>query len=486
MSHQPSAIISTLRTLLLPNEASRAAGADGRWLMADGCNRDPSMRIKTLLFGILWLGAGTGCSNWLSDPDAKTNPNQPTVASADQLLVSAQTAMTQQYTSDVARTVCVWMQQCAGTDRQYRQLGLYQYGEDAYNGPFNQVYSGGGLIDLRRIQQIADDANDQVYGGVGRVMEALAVGFAADIWGNIPYSQAVTDTTKPALDPQEQVYAAIQAKLDTAITLLTANTGNGPGGADLYYGGDGTKWLRLAHTLKARNFLHVAERVGNAAYQSALAEAQLGLKKGDDLLSYQSDDPNEQNAWYQFTVIQRSGYMSPGAFLVNLLQSRNDPRLAQYFDPNAQGQYVGAAPGQQGSASISAFDEARVAAGFRQPMVSWAENQLIIAEAAFRLGQTGAAGAALNAERADAGLPPTGNVTLAEIMTEKYIALFQNTEVWNDWKRTCLPALTAAQGTTGGIPSRLLYAESERSTNPNIPLPSDQPVRNWNDPNGCS
>jgi hypothetical protein len=77
-------------------------------------------------------------------------------------------------------------------------------------------------------------------------------------------------------------------------------------------------------------------------------------------------------------------------------------------------------------------------------------------------------------------------VTLADIMTEKYIALFQNIEVWNDWKRTCLPALTPAQGTVGGIPARLLYAQSERNTNPNVPLPSDQPARNWNDPNACS
>lgn len=91
----------------------------------------------------------------------------------------------------------------------------------------------------------------------------------------------------------------------------------------------------------------------------------------------------------------------------------------------------------------------------------------------------------MNAVRADAGLPGLGSVTLADIMTEKYIALFQNTEVWNDWKRTCLPALTPAQGATGGIPARLLYAQSERNTNPNIPLPSDQPLRNWNDPNGC-
>ncbi len=443
------------------------------------------MRISLVVLTGALLGSTGACSNFLDAPDATTNPNQPTLATANQLLVATETALTQQYTSDLARTVCVWMQQCAGTDRQYRQLGLYQYGEDAYNGPFSQIYTGGGLLDIRKMEALADTAKDNVYGGVARVLEAMSVGLAADVWGDIPYSQAVSDMLSPSLDPQEQVYAAVQAKLDTAVTLL-AGTGTGPATADLYYDGDQTKWLRLAHTLKARYYLHVAERQGNPAYQAALAEAQKGLQQGDDLTSYQSDDPNEQNSWYQFTVIQRAGYMSPGAFLVSLLQSRSDPRLAEYFDPNAAGQYVGAAPGQQGSATIATFDEGRVAPDFRQPIATYAENQLIIAEAAFRLGQTGTALAAYNAERSAAGLPAAGSVTLADIMTEKYIALFQNIEVWNDWKRTCLPALTPAAGTVGGIPARLLYAQAERNTNTNIPLPSEQPVRNWNDPNACS
>lgn len=437
-----------------------------------------------ILYGTL-LGAATACSNFLDAPDATTNPNQPTIANADQLLVATETALNQQYTSDLARTACVWMQQCAGTDRQYKDLGVYNYGEDAYNGTFSQIYTGGGLLDVRKIEAIADSAKDNVYAGIARVLEAMTVGIAADVWGDIPYSQAVGDTISPALDPQEQVYAAIQAKLDTAVTLL-AGTGTGPGAADLLYGGDKAKWLRLAHTLKARFYLHVAEKQGNSAYQSALAEAQQGIQKGGDLTSYQSADPNEQNSWYQFTVIQRSGYVSPGAFLVNLLQTRSDPRLAQYFDPNAAGQYVGAAPGQQGSATIATFDEARVAPGFRQPIVTYGENQLIIAESAFKLGQAGAALQAYNAERTDAGLPSAGSVTLADIMTEKYIALFQNPEVWNDWKRTCIPALAPAAGTVGGIPGRLLYAQSERNTNSNVPLPSAQPARNWNDPNACN
>jgi Starch-binding associating with outer membrane len=65
------------------------------------------------------------------------------------------------------------------------------------------------------------------------------------------------------------------------------------------------------------------------------------------------------------------------------------------------------------------------------------------------------------------------------VMTEKYITLFQNIEVWNDFKRTCIPALTPAAGKSE-IPARLLYGTTERQTNPNTP---SNPPRNWNDPN---
>ena len=69
-------------------------------------------------------------------------------------------------------------------------------------------------------------------------------------------------------------------------------------------------------------------------------------------------------------------------------------------------------------------------------------------------------------------------------MTEKYITLFQNVEVWNDYKRTCIPALVPVNGATA-IPGRLLYGVTERQTNPNVPDVGSQPPRNANDPNPC-
>ena len=275
----------------------------------------------------------------------------------------------------------------------------------------------------------------------------------------------------------------MQAKLDTAITLLSSASGTGPADLDLYYGGDATKWLHLAHTIKARYWLHVAEREGQTAYQNALADAQQGLQQGEDFLGIAGDSPTSTNLWYQFTVIQRAGYVFAGAFLVNLLQQRNDPRLEQFFMPNDQGQFVGAEPGDQ-TAAFSGFTVSENPA-FRQPIVTWQENQLIIAEAAFQTGDQGLALSSVNVVRADVGLPALSSVTLNEIMEEKYIVLFQNTEVWNDYKRTCYPPITPAPGSSE-VPGRLLYAVGERDANPNIPAPGDQPARNWNDPNACT
>jgi hypothetical protein len=72
----------------------------------------------------------------------------------------------------------------------------------------------------------------------------------------------------------------------------------------------------------------------------------------------------------------------------------------------------------------------------------------------------------------------SGSDLLVEILQEKYIALFQSPEVWNDYKRTCYPNLApVSQAQGGNIPPRYLY--DERGVNPNIP---PDPVRNWNDP----
>lgn len=444
-------------------------------------------------FATAVIGVGTalglaGCGDFLSGPKLTDNPNRPVTASNANLLVASQTNLAELMEGHLGRTICVWMQQCAGTRLQYASLGQYIVGDDDYFIPWSEIYGGGGLVDLRRLQHQALAHGDSAYAGVATVLEAWFIGTAADVWGDVPYSQAADSTiATPALDPQADVYAALQTRLDEAIASMNAaNPGGGPPGIeDLVYGGDLAKWTALAYTLKARYYLHTAEQGGATAYAAALGAAANGIADpSGDYLTYHSSASTESNVYFQFTT-QWQDYLSAGKALLDLLQSTGDARLSEYFDPNADGDFVGADPGEDVGVSPSPLSATRLDPAFRQPLATWAENQLILAEAAYQTGDQTTARASLNVVRADAGLAPvavSGGALLQAIMTEKYIRLFQSPETWSDYRRTCLPALTPAAGSSF-IPARLVYPLSERNANTSIP--DGGPLQNWNDPNPC-
>jgi hypothetical protein len=206
--------------------------------------------------------------------------------------------------------------------------------------------------------------------------------------------------------------------------------------------------------------------------------------------------------WFQFQV--NSGFgddIEAGATLVNIMNAQNDPRRAQYFGKTPNGTYGGVdINGVAGPNGVSGLKGTRNDAGFRQPIVTSDENSLILAEANFVLHGAAAAQPFFDQERTSNGLT-TIPATLQSIMTEKYIALFQNIEVWSDYKRTCLPALQPFDNPSfgGEIPGRLFYGASEETTTPNTPSTAAQlqhggdvvsgagidGFRNPNDPNPC-
>jgi hypothetical protein len=449
--------------------------------------------------------ASAACDRFITGPGLTEDPNNPSGADALQLFVAVEASLINQQEGQLARIAAMWTQQLAGTFNQQLNYGSqYILTEGDVSTFWNQGYAGGGLLDLRKIQALAKTAGDQKLQGMAMVMEALRVGTVASLWGDVPYSEAVNpEIATPKLDPQQQVYATLQAKLDSAITLLRGS-GSGPtAGADIFYQGNVDRWVRAAYTLKARYHMHTGERLGAPAYQAALAAAQQGINEAPanareaihgqaagDFRPLHGNTVNDGNVWTQFLTGTRQDLAASQQF-ISLLQRRNDPRLAEYFDPVTGGSYAGADQfGRVSAAGTSQIDLAtRLQLTFRQPLVTWAENQLIIAEASARLG-TGSPITQVNAVRTAVGLPAlAGTVTLDQIAEEKYVALFQNIEAYNDWKRTCYPRLTPGGAnftSAAAVPGRIPYASSERQANPNVPLPNAAPQRNWNDPNPCS
>lgn len=450
--------------------------------------------MRVALTAVLPILAVAGCKDFLSGGELTNNPTAPTTSNASQLFLSTQVAMWGQQTESLARLTGMWMQQLKGVARQAR--GTYEYtgvGEGAFDGEFTAPYTGGGLVDLRKIDSLATADDDMKFLGAAQVIEAIQIGTTADIWGDIPYSQAAqpAEYPDPVLDAQMDVYDALQALLSEAIANLGGN-GAGPESYDLVYGGDADKWIALAHTLKARLYLHTAEVKGTEAYAAALAEAQQGISSndGDYLALFTGGQQGESNPWFQFMNSNggtgRDGDIiaTSDTYLYSLLDDLGDPRRDEYYDlSNASGGYL---------------SDFRGGAAFSQPIVTYNENLLIMAEAQYQTGDEPGALETLKAEReAWATATPwhnaidldpvsaSGPALLEAIMTEKYITLFQNVEAWNDYKRTCIPALEPVNGASV-IPGRLPYGVTERQTNSNVPDPSQQPARNANDPNACT
>ncbi len=441
-----------------------------------------NVRARRVLVGLaLPVLAAAGCNSFLTDDDRlDRDPNNPTEASIDNLYNAMQVNLGGLLTGELARIVSMWMQQMAGTERQYAGQGQYIVDSDAFT--FTQFYSQGGLVDIRRIEAKADSAGDQVYGGIARVWEVLLMTTAADLWGDIPYREALNpDIPTANVDPQAQVYADLGLKLDTALTMLASGEGNGPGDLDRVYAGDPALWTEAANTLKARLLLRQVETAAdrNAVYAQVDAAAALGISDAsNDFTIYATSTAREQNQWYQFMIEQRAGYIAAGSFLVDLLKSTNDPRLGQYFSTNSEDEYVGTVSGGTLS-DVSSLSAERIDPAFRQPIMTWAENQLIRAEANFFLGGQGAAQPFLDAVRTAAGATIVP-ATIENVLTEKYIVNFQNIETWSDWRRTCWPNLNPVVAGES-IPARLFYPAGDTQVNPNIPA---DPVRNSTDAPG--
>jgi starch-binding outer membrane protein, SusD/RagB family len=447
----------------------------------------------------LLMLSSAGCSDFLSGDDVSGNPNLPTAATRDALFVGFQAGQFGVQEFGLAQIACEWTQQCYAVQRFSFTRATYDIIDLDYNADWAQIYGGGGLKEMREVQASATADNEIVYRGIAKVWEAFNMGTAASIWGDIPYSQAGPGNPTPAFDDQLAIYDGLQVLLDGAIADLQGGiVQTGAGANDLVYGGDPALWLEAAHTLKARLYMHTAEVRGAPAYQAALTAAQLGISSPlNNLTSFHSQTGGEQNGWFQFDAFSGFGAdITAGKFLVDLMVARNDPRLSQYFadaDPATPGeQYIGAAQSDPAAPpAISRLQGTRSDPTFRQPLLTWEENQLIQAEANFVLSGAAAAQPFVDAVRANVGLPGVPVTSLSTIMEEKYIALFQNVEVFNDYKRTCYPPITPVPHSifNGVVPGRIFYAQSETNVNPNAPSVSQQlgtnSFRNDNDPAPC-
>ena len=452
-------------------------------------------KLATLAVLGTMLGS-VGChGDYLTGGELSTSPNRPTEASNRNLFIPIQAEIFNLLSGDPARVTGIYAQEFSGISRQYYALdATYSQDPNTTNGQHQGVYSSGGLVDIVNLEKQAKTQGDTLFLGIAQVSEGMLMGSAADLFGDLVYSQALQNKPNPTPDTQLAVYDSVQKVLSAGIANLqayhTGGTNAGPGPADLNYGGSAKKWIALAHTLKARFYMHTA-KVDATAYAKALAEAQLGITDptgaGDYKAAVTGSQIGESNLYYQFNDYYRGDMFPGGPTIDSLLVSHNDPRRDLYVTPctaaNVKSSFTGCTPGDPAPSGLYDFGDFVNDPSFQVPLVTYNENTLIWAEAAYRTGDQATALTKLNEERANVGadLAPSslsGQALLNEILNEEYVNDFGlGFEAFILYNRTCTPNLVP-HSSTKKIPGRLFYDASEQQTNTNLP-PAGQGINGY-------
>ena len=396
--------------------------------------------------------------------------------------------------TDIAWYATVYIEHDAGTWAQSKDADqrVSQESSSLFDNNWNGIYSlmmACNNIITKTDPTTGSEPDNFWARGIAQVLLAYNLAVATDMWGDVPWTEALKGAAKmqPKYDTQESIYVAINALLDDAVVNLGKTTLSVPN-YDYIYAGKQDKWIKAAYSLKARYALRLINKDSNGA-ATALANIPKGFGSAADAMIFNkfTTAATGQNPWYQF-MIDRS-HLSSSATLYNYMAERNDPRIAVYFT-KIGGLYNPAPSGtaeetQGGVYSVSAVTANGATAPI--PLMSYHELKFIEAEAKFRTGDATwkaalqaaveasftYAGATIGTYFADQVTPRlTAGNELNEILMQKYIAFYEYEaiESYNDYRRTGVPTMHNPNNLTTGFVNRFPYALSEVSNNAaNVP-----------------
>jgi hypothetical protein len=425
----------------------------------------------------------TSCKKWI-DPEINIDPDNSQDVYAALTLPAAQGNLAYIYGGfDYVGVTGMWIQYFEGLDRQ--AYGMYNYNmtSDDCDNFYGNLYSGV-MEDCRKIiaRTSATGAASPHLRGMAEVLQAVALGTAVAVWGDIPYTDAFKGDAnlKPKFDTEESIYTAIQALLTTAITDLSVSGADfeenyiAAADQDMIYAGDLDLWIKAAYTLKARYELRLTRKAGKFSADNVLSNLNKGIASMDE--DFQLNFPGnyayvDDNPLFMFSD-NRYGYAINNSNFLDRLTSIDDPRFAVFDDGDY---YIGGpALGYPGSPVLfTSYCEAL----FIKAECLWTKGDKIGAAGAYndavaasleKWDVTDAAWLATNAAETDA------TITLSKIMNAKYVAMFAQGESWSDYRRYqfAYPALTPpAENQTNGVqPSSYPYPTNEKISNgANVP-----------------
>lgn len=428
--------------------------------------------------------------------ETNTNPNEAIKAQPEYLLANAiKSNADLTLGSDASmETSTLFIQHWAKI--QYTDPDKYTVSIANVQNVWTNLYSQG-LTDFATIIKIGEETGNTNYQAVGLILKSWSFQLLTDLYGNIPYSQALKleETLTPKYDSQKDVYLGLLNDLKKATELI--DTTGAPIGGDLVFNGNLTKWKKFANSLRLRIALRIADKEPEAA-KAVVAE----LTKDKTALISSNDEiaqliylasPNQNPVSRDRET--RDDYRVSKS-IIDKLQELKDPRLAVFANKTVDATptgYIGVTNGlpADSAAKLGFTKTSKLGDYFTAPaspavFVSYAEVLFNLAEAAQRgfisdnaadlykaavtasLQQFKVGSADIAAYLAQPSVAYNAANYKKSIGEQKWLALFsQGLEAFAEWRRLDYPQLKPAYAgvLNGKLPVRLTYPTGEQALN---------------------
>ena len=353
-----------------------------------------------LSFFVLMLSS---CDNFL---DINENPNFPTDVSDELLLTSSIASVTNVYAADWGLIGSFWSQHWAqnNTSSQYKIYESYALSSNTnvIERSYREMFEGGLSDNEIFLKKVQADENWGAY-LIGAVIKAYGFQYLVDMYGNVPYTEAFQGAEKlnPVIDRGETVYADIYDLLVDALDkdfsqfvpeLYELN--------DIIFDGHIEDWEAFGNSLRLRILLRQFDANSSFAtteITNLLADMEAGaiyLLDKDVAVTNFEDADSKSNPLYESDQRQlnTTNNIRACATLTSFLEANGDSRLESLFVP-VGGNFYGMIPGSYNVPSTEFEAPSLIAHPVIEPempvfWMTYAESELLIAEAYLRMGNT--------------------------------------------------------------------------------------------------
>ena len=423
--------------------------------------------------------------------DINVDPNNPSTASINSLLSASQVGLGYALGGEGTRMPAAIVQHYAGHRSQALDYAKYEISSDDTEGTWTSLYNV--LMDLKEVENKGIESGEQVYVGVSKLLQAYTFSVLTDLYGDIPFSQALKGSVNPLpiYDTQESIYPKLITMIEEGVVAVQSGKGMLSPAVDVVYSGDTAKWVKFGNSLKLRLLNHLSKKDANAARAFLATNPDLIENYADNAKVPFGTTATSANPIYQFDNLSGRLDQAVSSTIVDKMTALSDPRLSLYFESVSKGdlagKYIGNAPGSSEEDSdkskYSRVGSAYASQNSPVMLMSAAEVNFIKAEIYQRASNKASAQTAyetaitqdflaLGLKNSDAvtylaNADVAYDNTLQRIMEQKWITMFQASyEAWVDWRRTGFPLLNLpTESVVSSVPRRLPYPTIEISVN---------------------